>query len=198
MPTSLLYNRTACEEEYRESQKRRKNVVLGIIIMTGSYVKLDPEIFYGIHPGIVYPQAQFDHYVILTTPDQTDNLILDDHWVEYASDADSSIIEHPIADRKAPPTLEEFQHLVSEVLSLQGTVYIACKGGHGRSGLVAAAVYAQKHRISYQHTLKHINTEWRTQRNMAFIRPFIRKLGSPQTAVQKKMLKRFIDSLPDE
>lgn len=42
-------------------------------------------------------------------------------------------------------------------------------------------------------TLKYINDEWKKQRDMEKIRPKIRKLGSPQTRVQKQMVKDILD-----
>ena len=159
--------------------------------MTGSYVKLDDTLFYGIHPGIVFPDQVFDNYVILTTPNNLEGHQLDSRWLN----TDKLVLEHPIVDRKAPPTLAEFEDLTERVCALKGTVYIACRGGHGRSGLLAAALYAKKYEKTYTQTVRHVNKEWRTQRDMERIRPIIRKLGSPQSRSHKAMLKAFIESL---
>ena len=159
--------------------------------MPGSYVKLDDILFYGIHPGLVFPERLFDNYVILTTPNNLEGVKLDLRWLNI----EQIVIEHPIVDRKAPPSLEEFQDIIERVIGLKGTVYIACKGGHGRSGLLAAALYAKKYKMTYREVVRHINKEWRRQRDMTYIRPIIQKLGSPQSQSQKLMLKAFIETL---
>ena len=160
--------------------------------MSGSYVFLDTGIYYGIHPGIVFPDRTFDHYVILTTPDQTADITLTPQWCIYTDSPSPSIIEHPINDRKAPSTLDEYIQLITVLSKLDGDVYIACKGGHGRSGLVAAGLYAMRHKTSYETTVKYVTSQWRNQRDMTRLRPIIRKLGSPQSASQKRMLYNYI------
>jgi hypothetical protein len=145
----------------------------------GSYVKLDNTLFYGIHPAIVKPDFEPDHYIILT----------EDHEFDYHKL--DNMIFYPIKDRKSV-IVNELDKIVNKILALNGTIYIACKGGHGRSGLIAAAVYSKKYKKDYNYTLKYINKEWSKQRDMTKIRPFIRKLGSPQTSIQKKVLKDYI------
>ena len=63
----------------------------------------------------------------------------------------------------------------------------------GRSGLVASAVYGRINKLTGKQALNHINKEWHSQRNMSYIRPNIIKLGSPQTAVQKSIVKSYLD-----
>jgi len=163
--------------------------------MTGSYVRLDENIFFGIHPGIVHPGDDFDRFVILTTPDQTEGVPLDSRWIARASRSPETVLYHPIVDRGAPRSVGEFPALVETVDEGRGTVYIACKGGHGRSGLVAAALYAKRYGLSYDEVCLTVLSEWRRQRDMTLLRPRIRRLGCPQTAVQKRMLQRYLDTL---
>lgn len=142
-----------------------------------SYVQLDDNIFYGIHPMIVDPVQSFDNYIILTTEDEVPEIM--------------DAIYYPIADRRAP-TYQRLISMVDEIDLLDGNVYIACRGGHGRSGLIAGALYAKRHGTSFQETINHLQTCWSSQRDMQKIRPHIRRLGSPQSKKQKDMLEKYI------
>lgn len=143
----------------------------------GSYVKLSDTLYYGIHPSIIYPDIKIDNFIGL----------VEEHEFEDKYD-----ITFPIKDRKAP-TLDYLTKIVHYILTLKGTIYIFCRGGHGRSGTIAAAVYGKINQLSGKQALKHINKEWHNQRNMSYIRPRIIKLGSPQTACQKQIVKKYLD-----
>lgn len=138
---------------------------------TGSYVKLSDTLYYGIHPDIVEPDFKVDHYISLV---EEHEFPLKPHYKSF-----------PIKYRKAP-TIEKLTDIVDYILSLKGTIYIFCKGGHGRSGTIACCVYGKLNNLSGKEAIKHINQEWHNQRDMSYIRPNIIKLGSPQTAIQKK------------
>ncbi len=149
-----------------------------------SYVRLFESdkgtVFYGIHPSIVHPGFEPDHYIILTEPEQVPHLKGASHF--------------PITDRKAP-SQQVLSEIVDLVLSTPGDVYIACKGGHGRSGLVAAAAYGKHSGKTYAEVIKFVRSEWRGQRDLSHYRPIVRKIGSPQTAVQKRSLRTYMDAL---
>ena len=102
----------------------------------GSYVKLDDDIYYGIHPSIVNPDFHVDNYIILTELNKFPLPKID------------NVFEYPIKDRCALP-IDQIQNIVEHILKLEGNVYIACKVGHGRSGLITAAVYAKKYNKNY-------------------------------------------------
>lgn len=155
-------------------------------VSSGSYVKLSERLYYGIHPQIVKPSGmpEIDHYVSL----------VEAHEVPPSPDqsVETRYHEFPIKDRGAP-TLTYLRTIVDFILSLEeGVIYLFCKGGHGRSGTVAAAVYGTIHDLSGVEAMAHINKEWHTQRNMRYIRPKIRRLGSPQTAIQKRTVIHFL------
>ena len=71
-------------------------------------------------------------------------------------------------------------------------IYIACKGGHGRSGMIAACIIGKIKKLSSEDALNLINNEWRAQRDMSYLSPKIKKLGSPQTRVQKNIVRKFL------
>ena len=82
--------------------------------------------------------------------------------------------------------------IVNKILELDGVIYIACKGGHGRSGMIAACIIGRKQNLSSEDALNLINNEWMTQRDMSYLSPKIIKLGSPQTRVQKNIVRKFL------
>lgn len=144
-------------------------------------------LYYGLHPSIVTPDVSIDHFVDMTGEDQ---------FPPYLEDTDNALLykRFPVKDRKAPP-LSTLVAIVDYILSLSGNVYVFCKGGHGRSGLVAAAVYAKLTGLPYDEVIEFVTTSWRAQRDMQRLHPRTRRLGSPQTAVQKRRLKEYISGL---
>jgi hypothetical protein len=144
-------------------------------------VKLSDTLHYGIHPFVVYPKFHVDHFIDLTEENEL---------AQYK--CQKPITCFPIKDRKAP-TFEKLCEIVEYIEGLEGVVYIYCKGGHGRSGTIAACVYGSENNLKGEQTLEHVNAEWKKQRDMEKLRPRIRKLGSPQTNVQKRMVRRFLD-----
>jgi hypothetical protein len=144
-----------------------------------SYVKLSETLYYGIHPSVVQPDFKVNHFIDLTHPKEF-------------PDYEEKRTCYPIKDRKAPE-FEKLCEIVEFIQSLEGVVYIFCKGGHGRSGCIAACVYGKQNSMKGQQALDHILAQWKEQRDMSKLRPRIRKLGSPQTNIQKRIVRRFLD-----
>lgn len=161
--------------DYKLDDKYKKN-------FGGSYVKLDDNLYYGIHPNIVKPDIDFDHYVILTEKNEKD----------IPKGNVKNAVYFPIKDRKAL-SVKQLDTVVKRILKLDGKVYIACKGGHGRSGMVSAAVWGKKHNKSGDESLKYVLKEWKSQRDMSRLRDKIRKLGSPQTKKQRQVVIDYLD-----
>lgn len=157
-----------------------------------SYVKISDTLYYGIHPQLVDPGKIFDHYVNLTEDHEFDSF----KYEKPSSSSYRTYTNFPIKDRGAP-TIELLTVIVNYVLSVSNkgeSVYIFCKGGHGRSGTVMSAVYGKLHKLSGVEAMAHIDKEWRAQRDMSYLRPKIIELGSPQTRVQKSIVKKFLSS----
>ena len=170
------------------------------IVSEMSYTTLSENLFFGIHPSIVLPNFQPAHYVILcpeveridsesdvvtTNP----NLVGERKVFEHLEQPDPgvSVYYFDIRDRGVPTPLVLFQ-LATEISKLEGTVYIACRGGHGRSGAVAGAVHFLKSPETSKTIMACVKRRWSECRDMSYLRPIIRKLGSPQTAKQKRNL----------
>lgn len=149
--------------------------------VVGSYVKLSNTIYYGIHPTRVAPDFHIDHFINLTEKqDIVDNYVYNVPMYNY-----------PIKDRKAP-TLDYLGKIVDFILTLTGIIYIYCKGGHGRSGTITAALWGKINNLDGIVALKHIDTEWRKQRNLTLLKPYLIKLGSPQTNCQKQVVIKYL------
>ena len=150
-------------------------------------VELTPNLYYGIFPGIIEPAFHVDHYVDLTERLEKDKLppLPDLH-------AYQTYKNFPIKDQTSP-NLQCLKEIVDYIDQLKGVVYVFCKGGHGRSGLVAAAVYGKRHHLNGEDALKYVYGQWHAQRDLARLRKKVLKLGSPQTVMQKYMVKLFLD-----
>jgi protein-tyrosine phosphatase len=147
-----------------------------------SSVKLLDNLYYGIHPSIVYPSFHVDYIIDLTEKKENLSFTLKDN-VQY--------FRYPIRDCKAP-SLETLSKIVDSLLKLEGVIYIACKGGHGRSGMLAACVIGNILNIEGIEALELVGNEWKKQRDMSFLSDKVKRLGSPQTRIQKQIVKNYL------
>lgn len=157
-----------------KSRRKRKNM---------ANVKLSSKLYYGIHPSVVEPDFQVDHYIELTEKDE----------MPVVDILDSRTHSFPIKDYKAV-SVKRLTEIVDFINSLKGVIYIYCKGGHGRSGMVAAAVYGKRKNLSGSEALEHIGKEWNKQRDLSKVKPATVKRGSPQTRAQRKVVVDFLDN----
>ena len=102
-----------------------------------------------------------------------------------------TLINYPITDLSIPSDKISFCSLVVKVcdfLSVGKKVYIHCKGGHGRSGMLVAAVIAYKNNIPISEAIIEA-TSHHSKREV--MKKKWRDIGAPQTTYQK----RFITNL---
>lgn len=98
------------------------------------------------------------------------------------------LISWPIPDRGIPDDKIKFCALIlylADVIDRGKKLYVHCKGGHGRAGIVTAALLALKHDLPIKEAIE-LTTEYHSERTC--MRAYWRRLGSPQTAPQKKFL----------
>jgi ribA/ribD-fused uncharacterized protein len=149
-----------------------------------SYVKLSNNLYYGIHPSIVYPPFHIDYIIDLTEKH--------DYYTE-------KIISIPIPDKKTP-NIWELHQIINFLLSLKGIIYIACKESLGPSATIAAILYGKEKHFSGLDTIKYINQEWYKQKDLTKLSDKIKKLGctkgttSPLTKIQKDLIKEYLDN----
>ncbi len=107
-------------------------------------------------------------------------------------------IKYPIEDRQIPQNWKSFAQLVVEIthvivnLKLDQLVYIHCRGGHGRSGILVASILCHYYNISPDEAIRHTS---RCHSNRPVMRDKWRKLGSPQGRKQKDFVHRFFRPL---
>lgn len=103
-------------------------------------------------------------------------------------------LNFPIKDRFYPENKKEFSKFILEVtnliykLKLNEKIYIHCKGGHGRSGVVVAILLCQIFNFSPEESLEHTK---KSHNNRIVMREKWRFIGCPQTFQQKNFVINF-------
>ena len=107
-------------------------------------------------------------------------------------------INYPIIDRKIPTDWKNFSQLIliiSEIiddLKYGEKIYIHCKGGHGRSGILVASLLCYRLKITPEESLE-LTSLYHSRRPV--MRDKWRILGSPQGKSQKDFIRRFFRPL---
>ncbi len=105
------------------------------------------------------------------------------------------IINIPIEDNSVPDDVPTFCQQISEVSRLlrQGThLYVHCKGGHGRSGMVAAILLVLVDGCSPSDAIAAVTEAHRTR---PALREFWRKRPCPHLHAQRKFVYRIFSPL---
>jgi ribA/ribD-fused uncharacterized protein len=107
-------------------------------------------------------------------------------------------ISYPIKDRHTPTDKNSFAvfiikltNIISELKNGE-LMYLHCKGGHGRSGVVVAVLLCYIFKIKPQESLEY-TTIYHNRRKI--MREKWRKIGSPQTYEQKKFVYNFCKTI---
>jgi predicted NAD-dependent protein-ADP-ribosyltransferase YbiA (DUF1768 family) len=107
-------------------------------------------------------------------------------------------ISYPIDDHHVPKDWEGFACFILKVsdiiqsLKTGELIYIHCKGGHGRAGVVVASLFCYIFEMSPNEALEK-TTKFHSERSV--MRDKWRKLGSPQTFYQKNFVHKFFKPL---
>lgn len=110
----------------------------------------------------------------------------------------AEMISFPIPDRKIPTNTLQFSLLIMKIVMRitnfkQGEkLYIHCKGGHGRAGIVVASILCYYYNIEPSKALE-LTTIYHSQRKE--MRAKWRTIGSPQTQTQKQFVNRLFTPL---
>ena len=117
---------------------------------------------------------------------------------KYKNNENIQYINFPIIDKKYPTNILSFVKFIINVCNilkkLRGNdkLYIHCKGGHGRSGVVVASLLCYIYNIEPEHALEK-TTRYHSQREK--MRERWRKIGSPQTNHQKTFVMKLFKNL---
>lgn len=109
-----------------------------------------------------------------------------------------SYVKYTIKDHKIPEDWKTFAVFIMNTsetikkLRENEKIYVHCKGGHGRSGIVVACILCYYHNISPQEALR-MTTKFHSQRPV--MREKWRKIGSPQSYDQKNFVCNFFKPL---
>jgi ribA/ribD-fused uncharacterized protein len=101
-------------------------------------------------------------------------------------------IRHPIKDQKIPTNRLEFCKFIlslADILQRGEKMYVHCKGGHGRSGVVVASVLSVYHDISAE---KALDLTRACHQKRKVMRDRWRVIGSPQTYAQKEFIRHLL------
>lgn len=107
-------------------------------------------------------------------------------------------IQYPISDHRIPSDWQSFATLIIKLsniirkLSNGKKMYIHCKGGHGRAGVVVACILCYLYKISPVESISK-TTKYHNRRKG--IRDKWKKMGSPQTRSQKHFVTKFFEPL---
>jgi hypothetical protein len=119
------------------------------------------------------------------------------------------LLKLPIQDRSIPNNTAQVTELVKSItrtLDIHEKVYIHCKGGHGRSALIACCVLGE---LRCRDTTQRSSTNTITSKDLSkqvletcklahqnrrVMKPRWRKLGSPQTTTQCNFVVDYITS----
>lgn len=112
---------------------------------------------------------------------------------------ESLYINYPIQDRNIPQDLTSFTifilkvHKVLSNLPKNDKMYIHCRGGHGRVGIIVAILlYLHHGNISTESSLELTNEY---HNNRLVMRDKWRIIGSPQTRAQRTFVHRFFGDM---
>lgn len=103
-------------------------------------------------------------------------------------------ISFPITDIGTPDHWVDFARFIARLCHIIRTlkkgekVYIHCKGGHGRAGIVVACVLCYIYKLTPQEALRR-TLHYHGQRKI--MRDRWRTMGSPQTHSQKQFVHKF-------
>lgn len=107
-------------------------------------------------------------------------------------------IKYPIEDWQIPQDWMSFAQLIIEIsqiindLKHDHLIYIHCRGGHGRSGMLVASILCYYYGLSPEDAIKQTS---RCHSNRQIMREKWRRLGSPQGKKQKDFVRRFFRPL---
>lgn len=110
-------------------------------------------------------------------------------------------IGYQIPDKGIPRDVYSFYLFIKMLydaltgLGIGEKMYIHCKGGHGRSGLVAACLLIFCYGISSFDALNHT---YKCHQQRKTMRDIWRRIGSPQTQLQKNFVRVFETSVKND
>ena len=125
---------------------------------------------------------EIEYFIDLTEED-------DKNITKYMVKDNVKKINYPIKDKDVPNNTRTFSSFILNLISIvknKKKIYIHCRGGHGRSGIVVACLM----KIYYDITVdKALDLTYECHQKRRVMRDKWRQIGSPQTYSQKKFVR---------
>jgi hypothetical protein len=158
-----------------------------------SVVQAVPRLYFGgfpLHPELRQLQDRGIKFIVdLTTPMEKKRL---DNY--NAKDYDMTYISFPIEDNFIPRDMNAFHEFMTwlaftmDSLKPEESVYIHCKGGHGRSGMIVACLLCFHYHINSSESIR-ITTE--AHRNRPQLTPKWKTRLCPSNGIQRLFVHRI-------
>ena len=145
-----------------------------------------------------YPSQETMEDLILIGVNTFVDLTCEDENLEEYSAPDIIKIKYPIKDRYIPSDIKSFSEFIISLskkikeVPFNNKIYIHCKGGHGRSGVVVACLICYMFLKTPFESLQYTN-ECHNKRKV--MRDKWRKIGAPQTNLQKRFVHQLFKSV---
>lgn len=100
-------------------------------------------------------------------------------------------IKYSIRDCRSPTDIVVFDMFISDLIKRYESgenIYIHCRGGHGRAGLVSIILLKKIQNIGVDASIKHVNDIHSKRKTIS---PKMLKMGVPQTIIQKKFIQDY-------
>ena len=103
-------------------------------------------------------------------------------------------IRYPIKDMYIPENWQTYAKFIINIcriiktLKREDKIYVHCKGGNGRSGVVVASILCHLFKFSPDESLQYTTMYHNNRKNL---KDRWRKIGAPQTYTQKKFIYKF-------
>ena len=125
------------------------------------------------------------------------------HFIDLTHATESKIVPYktkynyisfPITDHQIPRDIPKFAAFIVRIADIifdlknDNMVYVHCKGGHGRSGIVVASLLCHIFNLTSSQSLEHTTLCHSHRKSM---REKWRKIGSPQTYQQKNFVHQL-------
>jgi len=116
----------------------------------------------------------------------------------YVLSSPNKMLSFPIPDRKIPEDFVGFSLFIMNIIrniysfTPHQKLYVHCKGGHGRAGIVVACILCYYYNITPDKALA-LTTQYHYQRKE--MRAKWRSIGSPQTYRQKNFVMKMFEPL---
>lgn len=129
------------------------------------------------------------------------DLTCDNEWRITPYKTRYTHIRYPIKDRYIPTSNETFAafiiHVCDIIASIKHScsnekVFVHCKAGHGRSGVVVACILVHLYKFSAERAL--LETAKCHQKRKCMKQKW-REIGAPQTCAQKLFVRRFCEPI---